>query len=83
MSGVDRSDQLIKNYNVLRQTKKYWNTLFLYFIDIAVVNSYIIYKELHPDARQCMSHYTFRETLVRQLCGNEISFRLSVAGRKC
>lgn len=69
MSGVDRSDQLIKNYNVLRQTKKYWKTLF---IDIAVVNSYIMYKELHPNAKH-MSHYTFRETLLRQLCKIEVS----------
>ena len=28
MGGVDRSDQLIKYYNVLRQTKKYWKTIF-------------------------------------------------------
>lgn len=82
MSGIDRSDQLINNYNVLRQTKKYWKTLFLHFIDIAVVNSYILYKELHPDPKSRMSHYIFRETLVRQLCNIEISFHQSVGGRK-
>lgn len=71
MSGVDRSDQLIMNYNVLRQTKKYWKTLFLHFIDIAVVNSYILYKEVHP-SKSRLSHYDFRETLVRELCHLEI-----------
>ena len=31
MGGVDKSDQLIHYYNVLRQTKKYWKTLFFSF----------------------------------------------------
>ena len=73
MNSVDRSDQLIKNYNILRQTKKYWKTLFLHYIDTAIVNAYILYKELHPSARLRMSHFTFRETLVRQLCHIEVS----------
>ena len=59
MNGVDRSDQLIKNYNILRQTRKYWKTLFLHYIDIAIVNAYILYKEMHPNARLRMSHFTF------------------------
>ena len=65
MGGVDRSDQLIKYYNVLRQTKRYWKTLFFHFIDVAVVNAYILHKEctLNP-----LSHYEFRENLVRSLC---------------
>ena len=79
MNGVDRSDQLIKYYNVLRQTHKYWKTLFLHFIDIAIVNSYIIYKEVHPRGK--LSHFSFRETLVRQLCHVEMSLHQSIAGR--
>ena len=82
MDGVDWSDQLIKNYNILRQTRKYWKTLFLHYVDIAIVNAYILYKELHPNARLHMSHFTFQETLVRQLCHIEVSVYQSVAGRK-
>ena len=66
MGGVDRSDQLIKYYNVLRQTKKYWKTLFFHCIDIAVVNAHIMNKEI---VDKPMSQYLFRETLVRSLCG--------------
>ena len=82
MNGVDRSDQMIKYYNILRQTKKYWKTLFFHFIDIALVNAYIVYKELNPDQSSRMNHYIFRETVVRQLCGIQITLHQSVAGRK-
>lgn len=77
MNGEDRSDQLIKNYNILRQTRKYWKTQFLHYVDIAIVNAYILYKELHPNAKLRMSHFTF------QLCHIEVSLHQSVAGRKC
>ena len=66
MGGVDRSDQLI-HYNVLRQTRKYWKTLFFLFIDIAVVNSHILHKEKE---RNPLTHYKFRETLGRSLSNN-------------
>ena len=44
MNGVDRSDQLISRYHVLRKTIKWWKTLFFHMIDISVVNSYILFK---------------------------------------
>ena len=44
MSGVDKSDQLIGKYNSLR-TNRYWKTLFYHFLDIARVNSYIMFQE--------------------------------------
>ena len=66
MGGVDKSDQLIHYYNVLRSSKKYWKTLFFHFIDIAVVNSYIIHLETEENP---LSHYHFEENLVRSLSG--------------
>lgn len=57
--------------------------LFLHYFDIAIVNAYILYKELHPNTKLRMSHFTFRETLVTQLCHIEVSLHQSVAGRKC
>ena len=46
MNLVDRADQLRTNYNVgkgLRQ-RKWWWLIFLWGIDVAIVNAYILYK---------------------------------------
>lgn len=42
MGGVNQFDQNVATYRVLHTTKKYWKTLFLDFIDVAVVNSYVL-----------------------------------------
>ena len=66
MGGVDLSDQMLKYYEVLRQTKKYWKTLFYHFIDLASVNAFILYKMTYLGEK--ISHQQFREKLVRDLC---------------
>ena len=82
MNGVDRSDQLIKYYNILRQTKKYWKTLFFHFIDIAIINSFILFKEKFKTSGKCISQFVFGEAIVRELCDVQLTIRQSVAGRK-
>lgn len=77
MNAVDRSDQILATNNVLRKCMSWWKTLFFHLIDIAVVNSFILFKEHQakfPDnealcrkADYSLSH--FREEIVRQLCG--------------
>ena len=52
MSGVDLFDQCIAAYRLLRKTNKYWKTIAIDFLDVAVVNSFILftlYKAAHPD----------------------------------
>jgi hypothetical protein len=52
MGGVDKSDQMLKYYEVLWRSLKYWKKLFLHFIDLAVLNSYLCFKDLqvqYPD----------------------------------
>ncbi|XP_048575717.1 piggyBac transposable element-derived protein 4-like [Nematostella vectensis] len=79
MNGVDRSDQLMTKNNALSKCRRWWKVLFFHMIDIAVVNSYILFQ-LHraqnPDntALYRPKKYSvaeFREELVRQLVGLE------------
>ena len=76
MNAVDRSDQILATNNVLRKCMRWWKTLFFHLIDIAVVNSFILFKEhqaknpdneaLHRTRDYALS--SFRKEIVCQLC---------------
>ena len=63
MGGVDLSDQLLKCYEIIRKSKKWWKTLFLHFIDVAIVNSFLIYKEINGE----LNHKMYRVNLAKSL----------------
>jgi hypothetical protein len=44
MEGVDLSVQKIKCYAIDRESKRNWIRIFLYFLNMSVVNSFIYYK---------------------------------------
>ena len=72
MNAVDRSDQILATNNVLRKCMRWWKTLFFHLIDIAVVNSFILFREhqannpddeaLHRPKEYSLS--SFREEIV-------------------
>ena len=68
MNSLDWADQLRTNYQVsvgLRQ-RKWWWSIFLWAFDVAIVNSYLLYKsytEMH--GFQPKSHYTYREEIFK------------------
>ena len=64
MNGVDTSDQLTVFYSFVRKTRKWWRKLFLYLLEVALVNSYLIYRQTIPQAR---SHLVYRRVIVEQL----------------
>ena len=77
MNGVDRSDQILAKNNSLRKCIKWWKTLFFHMIDIAVVNSHIIFqchRKDNPDKEELKrpnkySFLEYREEIVRQVVG--------------
>jgi len=77
MNAVDHSDQLLAKNCALRKCMRWWKTLFFHTIDIAIVNSYILFqlhRAEHPDNEalkrpQKFSTAEHREELVRDLAG--------------
>ena len=55
MGGVDRGDQLLSYYGFAHRTRKWWRRVFFFLLDTAVVNSYILYTEEHPNKKKRMT----------------------------
>ncbi|KAL9976924.1 hypothetical protein ACROYT_G014267 [Oculina patagonica] len=71
MGGVDMHDQARRYYNLTIKSVKWWKYLFWFFLDAAIVNSFIIYKE-SPDT-STLTHLDFRLKLSKELIGNHVS----------
>ncbi|POM67279.1 Hypothetical protein PHPALM_16759, partial [Phytophthora palmivora] len=77
MGGVDVHDQLrMQRYSVqlCYKTRKYYKTLFLGLLDMALVNAYIVFRhhkklnDKRPEHKKHPpKHYAFFETLMTQL----------------
>ena len=74
MNAVDRSDQILSTFNIQHKCLRWWKTLFFHLIDMAVVNSYILFlehKANNPNDIERPAGYSqchFRDELVRQIC---------------
>lgn len=79
MNVVDCCDQIIAKNCALRKCTRWWKTLFFHMIDIAIVNTYILFqlhRAEHPDEKalkrpQKFAIAKYREELVRQIAGLE------------
>ncbi|XP_026159321.1 piggyBac transposable element-derived protein 4-like [Mastacembelus armatus] len=72
MGGVDLSDALIGFYSVRHKTTKWYKTLFYHLLDISVVNSYLLHRELfkirqNPTQTKPFTHKAFMEQLAKEM----------------
>lgn len=80
MNAVDKSDQILANYNLLRKCIRWWKTLFFHMIDISSVNAFILcqqYRMNNPHVESLKrsndnSLLDFREELVRIIMDLEV-----------
>lgn len=68
MGAVDHADQLRGSYCVDRKSKKWWHRLFFGLLDIAFINSFIIYTELEDK----MTLLDFRRSVAQGLMNGNL-----------
>lgn len=56
MGGVDRADQFLSYYRFSHRTVKWWRRAFFFLLDMAVVNSYVLYTFNNPNSKARLSH---------------------------
>lgn len=78
MGYVDKADQLKKCYQIDRRSKKWWHRIFFHFLDVCVVNSYIMFRQQSEGAT--LSLKQFRINLSQSLMSSDKS--KSSCGRK-
>jgi hypothetical protein len=60
MKGVDRGNQYLSYYSLLRKTVMWTMKVALWLINCALINSFLVYKNLNPGSK-----LKYREFLVQ------------------
>lgn len=76
MGAVDRSDHFISSYQFMRRTKKWYRKIFFWLLEVAVVNSYLLYKNVQGQfGQKAMNHAEFRLSLIEDLVAERMALR--------
>ena len=65
MDGVDRADQYCVYYSFHRKTVKWWRKVLFWAIEVGIVNSYLLYKQI---VKPPLTHLQYRRQLILSLC---------------
>jgi hypothetical protein len=66
IGSIDLANQFRESYETYKPSLRNWWPLFYWLIDVAVVNSYILYR-LHTTEKHPLPHLKFRQELARKL----------------
>ena len=70
MGGFDRSDQLLSYCSTPRKTIKWYKKVFFHLLDIAVMNSYVLFKKLSKQKK--LPILKFRDALIGELASVDL-----------
>ena len=66
MGAVDTADQLLSYYGFSHCTVRWWRRAF-FLLDMAAVNSYVLYTVQHPEKRRRFTHEQYHIQLATDL----------------
>lgn len=67
MGHVDKADMLKSLYEIYRKSKRWWLRIFWHFIDVTLVNLFILYRK--SSVGRCTEFKDFRVAVSRGLVG--------------
>ncbi|KAM4550617.1 piggyBac transposable element-derived protein 2-like isoform 1-T1 [Fundulus diaphanus] len=79
VAGVDALDALITSHRIQIRSKKYYQRLFFHFVDVVIVNSWLLYRRdcesLDVPRKNQKDFLTFRISIAQALClqGKDLS----------
>ncbi|XP_044731963.1 piggyBac transposable element-derived protein 3-like [Chrysoperla carnea] len=70
MGGVDLSDSFIGRYHITMKSRKWTMRLFYHFLDLCVINSWVMYKKVHNQlgTSKLLNLAQFRLDVAETLC---------------
>lgn len=78
MRGVDVGDQIMSKFHVMRRYSKAYKKIFFYVVDMMLLNSYVLYKQLH--GKKDRTFHVFKQKLAEELLA--VHFKEDVVKRR-
>lgn len=72
MGGVDRGDQLQGYYSCCTKSRKFYEYIFYFLLDVAITNAFVLYKD-YAGSPRVKTIRDFRVELAKELIGDYCS----------